>query len=523
MRAPHVPFFDINVALGRFARPAGGSFDTTEALLAEMERFGISQALVYHSVAAEADVEHGNALLLQQLGGHPQLYPCWIMAPPYLHDLPAPDRWIRDALDAGVKAVRLLPRHHLYTVDPACTLHLLTELERARLPVLLDFGPRHWSETTIPWLELTRAADAAPSLPLILLGATVGDVRNLLPILQRTPNLYVEFHALNPPELLEQVVQTGLGGRLMFGTGLPRRAAECVVYQTLRAAVNDSELADMSGGTARRLLGVPPPDRLPSATPEPRLDMPIIDIHAHIGSWERTTTPIKGPDAFVRSMDRCQIDKMVFSSFTAIHGETRIGNRETAEAVRAHPDRLFGYCVANPNYPADTEADLKLHFEHATNFVGLKFHCQLHGAQLHDPGYEGALEFADAHELPVLVHGGGQDNWDEVAARYPRAAFIMAHACAWDGLDPAGQAFYARVRDIPNLYVDVSGSPAHRGALRALVKLVGAEKILYGSDFPMFDLAFEVGRVLLSDLPLDDKRLIAGRNAARVFKRLGSA
>jgi hypothetical protein len=222
-------------------------------------------------------------------------------------------------------------------------------------------------------------------------------------------------------------------------------------------------------------------------------------------------------------MDRCGVNKMIVSSFTAIHGETRLGNREAAEAVKDHSGRLFAYCVANPNYPKDTEADLKLHFEHAMSFVGLKLHCQLHGAQLHDPGYQGALEFANAHDLPVLVHGGGQDKWDEIAARYPRASFIMAHACAWDGFDASGRSLYSRVRETPNLYVDVSGSPAHRGALRALVEWVGTAKVLYGSDFPMFDLAFEVGRVLLSDLSLDDKRAICSGNAARVFKRIGPA
>jgi len=52
-------FLDVNVAIGRFARPAGGAFDTADALQAEMKRLGIGEALVYHALAAE-----GAAILL---------------------------------------------------------------------------------------------------------------------------------------------------------------------------------------------------------------------------------------------------------------------------------------------------------------------------------------------------------------------------------------------------------------------------------------------------------------------------
>jgi hypothetical protein len=227
---------------------------------------------------------------------------------------------------------------------------------------------------------------------------------------------------------------------------------------------------------------------------------------------------VKGPDAFVRSMDRCGIDKLVFSSFSAIHGETRLGNAETAKWVRQHPKRLFGYCVINPNYPDEVDDELRLRFDDCVNFAGLKLHCQLHGAQLHDAGYARALTYASEHGLPVLVHGGGQDKWDDVCANYPGANFIMAHACAWDGIDATLRELYIRVATTPNVYVDTAGSPAHRGALRALIDLIGVDKILYGSDFPMFDFAFEAGRIIGADLSPNEKHAVCSTNAQRIFK-----
>ena len=68
-----MPIFDLNVTLGRTASPAGASFETPEQLLAEMQRLRIDEALVCHAIALEADVEYGNALLIEQLRGHPNL------------------------------------------------------------------------------------------------------------------------------------------------------------------------------------------------------------------------------------------------------------------------------------------------------------------------------------------------------------------------------------------------------------------------------------------------------------------
>ena len=44
--------------------------------------------------------------------------------------------------------------------------------------------------------------------------------------------------------------------------------------------------------------------------------------------------------------------------------------------------------------------------------------------------------------------------------------------------------------------------------------------MLYGSDYPMFDLAFEIGRVAMADLSDLEKLAIGGGNAARLFTRL---
>lgn len=518
-----MPLFDFNAALGRFASPVGGAFDTPKELLAEMHRLGISDALVYHAVAAETDIMWGNRLLLEAVADTPNLHACWVMAPPALKDLEKPETWVRDAVDGNVRAARMFPRHSLYTLAEWCVGGLLTELEAAELPLLLDFGLHHWSQQVIPWQDIRALCEKHPRLNVVIIGSTVGEVRDAFALLATVPNLHLEFHALNPPDLFRLAREEGFVDRLVFGSGLPRRAVECVVEQTLRSGLDGDGKAAIMEVNARRLLSLVDPGHertAPPPLPQPFPDCAVIDVHMHYGAWERTITTVRGAEKIVNEMRRCGIHKMVGSSFTAIHGEQRLGNRQTAAIIAESPGQLYGYCAINPHYPEDSEGDIRFCFNESTNFAGFKFHCFLHETHLTHPGYERALAYADEHELPVLVHGGGKDDWEEMCGRYPRAAFIIAHACLWDGFNPEGKALFGLAKDVPNLYMDTSGSGAWRGATEALVELVSDRKILYGSDFPMFDFAFETGRIKLSALSKVSKTVILGGNALRLFKRI---
>ncbi|MCP4644999.1 MAG: amidohydrolase family protein [bacterium] len=508
--------FDFNVAIGRGAHPAGGAFTCAEDLLSEMDRLGIAEALVYHRAAAEADVELGNRLLLEQIEGHSNLHACWVMAPSALGDLPSPSQWVRDAVEHNVRAVRLTPGHSLYSVAGWSLDPLASALAEARLPLIVDFGRRHWSERTTPWDDIKTLCNRHRGLSVVLEGVTVGESRNAIALAEAASNFHIETHCFSVPDLYRLAGEAGVSRQLVFGTGMPVCAGECAVEMLRRADLDSAAMLVLSSGNARRVLDVEGP--LPNAqTPAP-FDTPLVDMHAHYGSWERTISTVKRPGDIVASMDRCGIEMMVGSSFAAIHGEMRAGNAQAAEIVSAYPDRLFAYCAVNPHWGDEVKDEIGRCFEETSGFVGFKFHCGLHAADLDHPGYVPALEYAHAHKLPVLVHGGG--GWDTVPAQYPNASFILAHACAWDGVSQEGAATFAMARDVSNIYLDVAGSAAHRGALRALIDLIGVDNILFGSDFPMFDLAYEAGRVTLSTLSDAEKHAVGRANALRLFTRL---
>ena len=58
-----------------------------------------------------------------------------------------------------------------------------------------------------------------------------------------------------------------------------------------------------------------------------------------------------------------------------------------------------------------------------------------------------------------------------------------------------------------------------RGMIEFLVEQVGADKVLYGSDFPMRDPAPQLGWVCYAKIPVEDKKKILAGNIRRLLER----
>ena len=136
---------------------------------------------------------------------------------------------------------------------------------------------------------------------------------------------------------------------------------------------------------------------------------------------------------------------------------------------------------------------------------------------------------AAAFDLAVLIHatepvghqyagkqGGPIDGIAQFARNATGINIIAAH---WGG----GLPFYALMPEVrealEHVYVDTAAShllydPA---VYRRVVDLVGADKILWGSDFPLTSQAKALERVRDADLSDDELQLILGGNIARLL------
>jgi predicted TIM-barrel fold metal-dependent hydrolase len=239
---------------------------------------------------------------------------------------------------------------------------------------------------------------------------------------------------------------------------------------------------------------------------------PIIDAHAHLGDWFRSYANAGWADGLVRTMDRLNIRHTALTAFDAIGPDMRGGNDQVAAAMRAHPGRFLGYATVDPNEPKAMAAELERCFEQL-GFHAIKFHCGTHGYPAESERYRPALEYAEARGLCVLIHGSITERLLET---YPRALFLSAHVGGWDGRAPNAAVELSKRH--ANLFLDLTSSAAWNGAIEALVQEAGAERIVFGSDVPLMDPGYQLGRVLGSLLSADEKRRILYENAARLFR-----
>ena len=75
-----------------------------------------------------------------------------------------------------------------------------------------------------------------------------------------------------------------------------------------------------------------------------------------------------------------------------------------------------------------------------------------------------------------------------------------------------------RMRKFPNLLLDISGTGLFRyGLLASCAKTVGSERILFGTDYPMWTPAEEIEKVLALGLSDSDNRKVFSENFERLF------
>jgi predicted TIM-barrel fold metal-dependent hydrolase len=240
------------------------------------------------------------------------------------------------------------------------------------------------------------------------------------------------------------------------------------------------------------------------------LDIPVLDVHAHIGSFASTIAPAL--ERQVEEMKRVGVRWQIVSSVEGIHGDIVWGNDQAAHAAHRYRGILFAYCHVSGQYPELMESELERCFADPV-FRGIKVYQA--GTPYDHPVYEPVWRFASTRHLPVLAHtwGGNLTGLDRVALQYPDVPFLMGHS----GSGFAWEAYLEAARKAPNLYLDLTYSREHTNMIEHFVEAVGSSRIVWGSDAPTFSLSHQIGKILFARISDEDKRAILFYTSARLF------
>ena len=235
-------------------------------------------------------------------------------------------------------------------------------------------------------------------------------------------------------------------------------------------------------------------------------------------------------EELVDAMDAAGVDMAVAVGIGWADADlAREANDYLLEATSRHPGRLVGFCAVNPAWGDAALAEVERCVGAGMKGVG-ELHPDTQGFQLEDDETLAALmDMATRLRVPVLVHasepvghlyhGKGRvtpERLLRLVQGFPRATVVCAH---WGG----GLPFYALMPEVAdalaNTYFDSAASPLlyDQRVFSVAANLVGAEKLLFATDFPLVKHQRLLAQVRESGLAAEAQELVLGGNAARLL------
>jgi hypothetical protein len=246
--------FDGNCQLGASDFSVSGAPTSVTELTAEMNNRGIAEALLYHALAGSYSPGVGNSLLLSEISADPRLHGCWVVLPHHTGEQQPAKLLVAAALKAGIRAVRMFPLRHRFSVSDWSTGELLGKLEEHRVPLFLDYDRRHWVQKVVDYDSVFRICRDFPGIPLVLVREGIGSARYLYPLLEKFDNLHLEISYYQSACGLEDISRKFGVRHLLFGSGLPTYEAGAVIAMLLCSEISSAEKQMVAGDNLRSLL-----------------------------------------------------------------------------------------------------------------------------------------------------------------------------------------------------------------------------------------------------------------------------
>jgi len=250
-----------------------------------------------------------------------------------------------------------------------------------------------------------------------------------------------------------------------------------------------------------------------------------IDCHMHLSEdpkrWGYTV------EEAVKAAEKAGIDRFAASDiFTGLHTtqtQVRRANDVILSAMQDFPDTVLGWCFLHPGYVRGAQDEIERCVVDG-GMVGLKLY---HQHFIDEPTLFPVIERCIELGVPILMHAGhltdpesaagqprlsGADHFYNAAQRYPEALLIHAHV-------PGGGDWAWAIKWLRNarsVYADTSGSVIDAGMIERMVRELGPERVLFGTD-----MQFErgIGKLLSAAITQRQRDVIFGPNFQKILDR----
>lgn len=261
----------------------------------------------------------------------------------------------------------------------------------------------------------------------------------------------------------------------------------------------------------------------------------IIDSHCHIYPDAIARRAVKGIDSFYGGLPDDHYDGTVQTLLES--GKQSGVKRFVVHSVATKPEQVgsINAFIARSMAEADgafigmgtlhpDSADIEADFEHlrALGLMGVKLHPDFQRFHADDPKAMRLFELIEDAGLPVCVHTGDYrfdySNPARVAnvlRTFPRLKFIGAHFGGWSVWEDALRL----LTDFDNIVVDSSSTFRFikPDFAKALVEAWTPQRVLFGTDYPMWRAQPDIEQLLQMELSDTDYENIFWKNTAKLF------
>ena len=259
-----------------------------------------------------------------------------------------------------------------------------------------------------------------------------------------------------------------------------------------------------------------------------------IDAHCHIYPEKIAARAVAGTDGFyglnsvyqgtaedlIEKGSRVGIDHFIVQSVATSPKQVKSINEFVAESVKSSNGKFTGLGTLHPD-----SADIKGDIEHLLELglKGVKLHPDIQAFKIDDYRCLKIYELCEEKKLPILMHTGdyrydysNPNRMLPILEIYSGLTVVGAHMGGWSVWDDAAE----QLSNSSNFYVDCSSTFAFLKPekVKELIKHYGADRVLFGTDYPMWNYEDELATFLSLGLDENEIMSILNINAKKVFK-----
>ena len=241
----------------------------------------------------------------------------------------------------------------------------------------------------------------------------------------------------------------------------------------------------------------------------------IIDAHMHPYLATDRKFPFDVPDTYEELFSEqrragIQISCGAFNIFNdgSDFEVIRQCNRRVLEVHKKYPKLYLPGVNIHPFFPEESCAEVQKFYDMNFRWVGEIASYVMNYREYATEGMFKILELIQSLGMVLNIHPYRLEDTCKLAKNFPRLKIVVAHP------DNGGvMANYQAAEKYPNIYFDLSGSGLFRwGMLKKGVEMLGPERLIFGTDFPVISAGMNTAGVLFEHISESERKMIFREN-----------